>query len=81
VVVPSPGITGEIVTPYGISDWNSIVRLKNRLEGAGMREIMQNKDFFILEIGAGNGGHRQPLQLQGRFFVAALCERRKEVIF
>lgn len=29
--------------------------LKNRLEGVGMREIMQNKDFFILEIGAGNG--------------------------
>ena len=28
VVVPSPGITGEIVTPYGISDWNSIVRAK-----------------------------------------------------
>jgi len=26
------------------------VGLKNRLEGAGMREIMQNKDFFILEI-------------------------------
>jgi hypothetical protein len=29
--------------------------LKNRLEGAGMREIMQNKDFFILEIGGGKG--------------------------
>ena len=26
IVVPSPGITGEIVTPSGISDWNSIVR-------------------------------------------------------
>jgi hypothetical protein len=25
IVVPSPGITGEIVTPYGIQDWNSIV--------------------------------------------------------
>ena len=29
--------------------------LKNRLEGAGMREIMQNKDFFILEIGGVKG--------------------------
>jgi len=29
--------------------------LKKRLEGVGMREIMQNKDFFILEIGAGKG--------------------------
>ena len=29
--------------------------LKNRLEGVGMREIMQNKDFFILEIGGGKG--------------------------
>ncbi len=28
IVVPSPGITGEIVTPYGISDWNSIVRAR-----------------------------------------------------
>jgi hypothetical protein len=23
VVVPSPGITGEIVTPYGVSDWSA----------------------------------------------------------
>lgn len=29
--------------------------LKNRLEGAGMREIMQNRDFFILEIAGGKG--------------------------
>ena len=29
--------------------------LKNRLEGVGMREIMQNKDFFILEIGGVKG--------------------------
>ena len=29
--------------------------LKNRLEGVGMREIMQNKDFFILEIAGGKG--------------------------
>lgn len=27
--------------------------LKNRLEGVGMREIMQNRDFFILEIAGG----------------------------
>ena len=26
IVVPSPGITGEIVTPSGVSDWNAIVR-------------------------------------------------------
>jgi hypothetical protein len=26
------------------------VGLKNRLESVGMREIMQNRDFFILEI-------------------------------
>jgi hypothetical protein len=26
ILVPSPGITGEIVTPYGVSDWNSIAR-------------------------------------------------------
>lgn len=31
------------------------VGLKSRLEGAGMREIMQNQDFFILEIGSGKG--------------------------
>ena len=29
--------------------------LKNRLEGAGMREIIQNNDFFILEIGGVKG--------------------------
>jgi phosphoglycerol transferase len=29
--------------------------LKNRLEGVGMREIMQNKEFFILEIAGGKG--------------------------
>jgi hypothetical protein len=28
ILVPSPGIIGEIVTPYGISDWNSIVRAR-----------------------------------------------------
>jgi phosphoglycerol transferase len=31
------------------------VGLKNRLEGVGMREIMQNRDFFILEIAGGKG--------------------------
>ena len=31
------------------------VGLKSRFETAGMREIMQNKDFFILEIGSGKG--------------------------
>jgi hypothetical protein len=35
VVVPSPGITGEIVTPYGISDWNSIVRARGNWELLG----------------------------------------------
>ena len=28
MVVPSPGITGEIVTPFGISDWNSEILTK-----------------------------------------------------
>ena len=32
IVVPSPGITGEIVTPSGISDWNSIVRARANWE-------------------------------------------------
>ena len=32
IVIPSPGITGEIVTPYGISNWNSIVRAQGNWE-------------------------------------------------
>jgi len=35
IVVPSPGITGEIVTPYGITDWNSIVRARGNWELQG----------------------------------------------
>lgn len=30
IVVPSPGITGEILTPYGIFDWNSLIQQKNQ---------------------------------------------------
>ncbi len=32
IFVPSPGISGEIVTPYGITDWNSIVRARGNWE-------------------------------------------------
>jgi hypothetical protein len=35
IVVPSPGITGEIVTPYGISDWNSIIRARGNWDLLG----------------------------------------------
>jgi len=35
IVVPSPGMTGEIVTPYGIIDWNSIVRARGNWELQG----------------------------------------------
>lgn len=35
LVVPSVGITGEIKTPYGITDWNSIVRARGSWELLG----------------------------------------------
>ncbi len=35
IVIPSPGITGEIETPHGITDWNSIVRARGNWELLG----------------------------------------------
>jgi hypothetical protein len=35
IVVPSPGITGEIVTPYGIIDWSSIICARGNWELQG----------------------------------------------